>query len=122
MGVEVKDPSLRRLPVGLGLVVAGLVGGIQADQVVHPVAARNLLLDERDPLQGPQQRPGLAGGQGGQAGGGGQADVRARGNAQQPEDPRLLRGEGVVGPGQHGGQTGRRRVLVQGTEPGTGIT
>jgi hypothetical protein len=47
--VEVDQPPQRSVLAVLGVVSAGLVLGIQADDVVHPIAARDVLLDELQP-------------------------------------------------------------------------
>lgn len=75
---------------------AGPLGGVLAQQVVRPVAARTRRLDQMRHVQRPQQPGGLplAGVQ--QGGRGGHGDLRPGGHPQQPEEPPRPGGQGVV--------------------------
>ncbi len=94
----------------------GGAGGVGADQVVHGVAAGEVLLDQEGVPQGAQCRAGPPRGQPGERGRGRQADVGTGGDAQQREHRPLLGGQGAPGPGQHGGQAGGGIVVVEGVQ------
>ncbi len=110
--VEVDHPFQRRLPHRFGEVVVGGGGGVGADQVVHPVAAEGVPVEQAVVLQGAEGLARLGLGQAGEGRGGGQVDVRTGCDAQQREHRPLLFGEAAQGPGQHGGQAGGRVGVV----------
>ena len=70
--------------------VVGLLGGVGTQQVVEGVPAGDVLGDQVGAGQFAQQVAGVGLSYGGEAGGGGDADVGAGVDAQQPEHPRGL--------------------------------
>nr|WP_232075338.1 hypothetical protein [Phytohabitans suffuscus] len=99
-----------------GVVGVRLFGGVRAQQVVEGVAAGQVFGGEVGVAELGQESPCAAGGHGGEAGGGGRADVRAGMQAEQPEEPGRVGCEGVVGPGEHGADVGGA-VTGEGVEP-----
>jgi len=102
------------------VIGAGPVGGVQADQVVQPPAVGCVLVQKRNPLQGAENGPDSGRRKAGERGRGGQADVGAGGQSQQPEHLRLIRRQRDVRAGQHRGQAGGRVGVVEGVQ--TGLT
>ena len=82
--VEVDDPAQCRLPVGSGLILAGPVGGVEPDQIVHPSPAGNMLVHQGNLVQRPQHPPDRVEGQAGEGGRGRQADVRPGASPSRP--------------------------------------
>jgi len=88
MQVVVECPAGGGVPVGLAAGVAGLLGGVGAQQIVEGVPAGDVLGQQAGAGQPGQCLAGLVCGDGGQAGGGGGGDIGSGVQAQQPEHPR----------------------------------
>ena len=57
--IKVDHPGPRRVPIVGGEVANGVVSCTGADEVVHAVAARGVLDDQRHALEFPQHDPSL---------------------------------------------------------------
>ncbi len=89
MQVVVEDPVDRRVPVAVGVDLAGLPGSVGAQQVVAGVPARTALADQVRPGELSQQGPDVSQGQAREAGRGWGGDVGSGMQAEQPEQARL---------------------------------
>lgn len=83
--VVVKGPVDGGIALGSAVLGSGLVGGIGAQQVVEGIPAGNMLDDQAAAGEFVQHAAGLGPIQPGQASGGGNGDVRARMQPEQPE-------------------------------------
>ena len=90
---------------------------VSTDQVVHPVSATRVLVQQRRLLQAAQHPLSTAGRQPDQVGRHEQADVRSGRDGQQPERFGLFLGQRLVRPGQHRGQARGRIVVGQAVRP-----
>ena len=79
----------------------GFLGGVGAQQIVGGVPAGNVLGDQVRADKFAQQAASRRFSYCGEAGGGGDADVGAGMQAQQPEQLRRRGAELLVGPGEH---------------------
>ena len=119
--VEAGHPAQRRGAGGRALILAGLFGGMQPDQVVHPVAARRVLPHQGGGLELAQDGPRLGGSQRAERGRGGQADIGAGRETQLPEHGRGRGPERPVGAGQHGPDARGQLAGIEGVQPGRGV-
>jgi hypothetical protein len=95
----------------------GQFSGVGAQQVMEGVTARFVLGEQVGLAQFGEQAADLGQGEAGQAGGGVEGDIRARGQAEQPEHPCCLRGQLPAGPGERGPDAGGRVPGVQRGQP-----
>ena len=102
----VEHPVPRRPPVVLGVVRAGQLGGVGAQQVVKGETAGDALGDQVRPGQLGQRGPDLLPGHPGQGGHGRRAYIRAIVQAQEPEQPPGRGAEPQVRPGEDGPHVG----------------
>jgi len=114
--VVVEEAMHGRVPDLLAVVRLGLLGGIGAEQVVEGVAAGRLLGEQVRAGQLGQRRAGPVRLDRGEAGRGGEADVRPRVQAQQPEQPRRGGAQRAVGPREHRADVGGQVTPIEGIE------
>jgi hypothetical protein len=114
--VVVEEAIHGRVPDRLAVVRLGLLSGVGAEQVVEGVAAGRVLGKQVRAGQLGQRRTGLIRLDRGEAGCGGEAYVRPRVQAQQPEQPRRGGAQRAVGPGEHRSDVGGEVTPIKGIE------
>ena len=115
--VVVEDPDGGGVAFGLRVVIAGLGGGVGAEQVMEGKPARGVLGGQVRAGQLAQQPAGLRLACSGEAGDGWGRYVGAGVQAQQSEHARRSGAELVVGPGEYCADAGRRVAGIQGVQP-----
>ena len=119
--VVVEEAMHGRGPGLLAIVCLGLFGGVGAEQVVKSVPAGRRLGEQVRAGQLGQRRADLLRLDRGQAGRGGEADVRPRVQAQQPEQPRRGGAQRAVRPREHRPDVGGEVTPVEGIERAGGL-
>jgi hypothetical protein len=100
--VPVEDTAQRRLLRLRRLLAPRLGAGVRAQQVVELEAVGRGLLQQVRPDQDIEQLPRPADRDPGQRGGRVQPYLRARMQAEQPEEPGRVGRQGSIGPGEDG--------------------
>src|SRR6202035_2595060 len=115
-GVQVVvEDTARCCVTGVAAVVCvGLFRGIGAEQVVEGVPAGNGFGEQVRAGQFVQQRARPVRWDRGEAGCGGDGDVRAWVQSQQPEQPRRVGAQGAVRPGEYRSDVGGQITTVEG--------
>jgi len=120
MQIVVEHAVHRRLTLGCGVADAGEFAGVGAEQVVEAEPTGCLLGQQVRPCQFGEPRAGLLLRHAGQAGRGVDADVGTGVQPQQPEQPRGVRAELIVGPREHGARV-RARIAAEGFQAVAGV-